>query len=65
MLLSISAVHTLEWLGFTIRTGSTLTLLYFDLYLNTAYAAHYVYYTMVDRVALSEEASLKPKEFQC
>ena len=33
---------TLETLDFTIRIGSTLTFLYFDLYLNTGYAAHYV-----------------------
>ena len=32
---------TLETLDFTIRIGSTPTFLYFDLYLNTAYAAHY------------------------
>ena len=32
----------LETLDFTIRIGSTPTFLYFDLYLNTAYAAHYV-----------------------
>ena len=35
---------TLETLDFTFRIGSTPTFLYFDLYLNTAYAAHYVYY---------------------
>ena len=34
----------LETLGYTIRIGSTPTLLYFDLYLYSAYAAHYVYY---------------------
>ena len=34
---------TLETLDFTIRIGSTPTFLYFDLYLNTAYVAHYVY----------------------
>ena len=34
---------TLETLNFTIHIGSTPTFLYFDLYLNTAYAAHYVY----------------------
>ena len=34
---------TLETLDFTIHIGSAPTLLYFDLYLNTAYAAHYVY----------------------
>ena len=33
---------TLETLDFTIRIDSTPTFLYFDLYLNTAYAAHYI-----------------------
>ena len=33
---------TLETIDFTFRIGSTLTFLYFDLYLNTAYAAHYI-----------------------
>ena len=37
---------TLETLDFTIRIGSTPTFLYFDLYLNTAYATRYVYYNM-------------------
>ena len=32
---------TLETLDYTIRIGGTLTFLYFDLTLNTAYAAHY------------------------
>ena len=34
----------LETLDYTIRIGSTPTFLYFDLYLYSAYAAHYVYY---------------------
>ena len=34
---------TLETLDFTTRFGSASTFLYFDLYLYTAYAAHYVY----------------------
>ena len=34
---------TLETLDFTICIGSTLTFLYFDLYLYSAYGAHYVY----------------------
>ena len=34
----------LEMLDYTIRIGSTPTFLYFDLYLYSAYAAHYVYY---------------------
>ena len=33
----------LETLDFTIRIGSTPTFLFFDLYLYSAYAAHYVY----------------------
>ena len=33
----------LETLDYTIRIGSTPTVLYFDLYLYSAYAAHYVY----------------------
>ena len=33
----------LETLDYTIRIGSTPTFLYFDLYLYSAYAAHYVY----------------------
>ena len=33
----------LETLDHTIRIGSTRTFLYFDLYLHSAYAAHYVY----------------------
>ena len=37
---------TLETLDFTIRIDSTSTFLYFDLYLNAAYAAHYVYFTI-------------------
>ena len=35
---------TLETLGFTIRIGSTPTFSYFDLYLYSTYAAHYVYF---------------------
>ena len=34
---------TLETLNFTIHVGSTPTFSNFDLYLNTAYAAHYIY----------------------
>ena len=32
-----------EMLDYTIRIGSTPTFLYFDLYLYSAYAAHFVY----------------------
>ena len=35
---------TLKTLDFTIRIGSTPTFLYFNLYLDSVYAAHYVYY---------------------
>ena len=34
----------LETLDYTIRIGSIPTFLYFDLYLYSAYAAHFVYY---------------------
>ena len=34
----------LETLDYTIRIGSTLTILYFDLYPYSAYAARYVYF---------------------
>ena len=42
-----SLLETLETLDFTIHIGSTPTFLYFDLYLNTAYAALYVYYMYI------------------
>ena len=38
----------LETLDYTIRIGSTTTILYFDFYLYSAYAAHYVYYSTYD-----------------
>ena len=34
----------LETLDYTIRIGSTPTFLYFDLYLYSAYTAHFVYF---------------------
>ena len=39
----------LETLDHTIHIGSTPTFLYFDLYLHSAYAAHFVYgnYTLI------------------
>ena len=37
---------TLETLDFAFYIGSTPIFLYFDLYLNTAYAAHYVYFSI-------------------
>ena len=38
--------HTMFISDFTFHIGSTPTFLYFDLYLNTAYAAHYVYFRL-------------------
>ena len=40
----------LETLDHTIRIGSPPTFLYFDLYLYSAYAAHYVYFNDVEDV---------------
>ena len=40
----------LETLDYTIRIGSTPTFLYFNLYLYSAYAAHYVYLTIYGRL---------------
>ena len=37
----------LETLDYTIRIGSTPTILYFDFYLYSAYAAHHVYWYRV------------------
>ena len=37
----------LETLDHTIRIGSTPTFLYFDLYLYSAYAAHYIYVHLI------------------
>ena len=36
----------LETLDYTIHIGSTPTFLYFDLYLYSAYAAHYIYHNL-------------------
>ena len=41
---------TLETLDFTIRIDSTPTFLYFDLYLNTAYAAHHMFLSNKNKV---------------
>ena len=38
--------RTLETLDFTLHIDSTPTFFYFNLYLNTAFAAHCVYFTM-------------------
>ena len=57
----------LETLDHTIRIGSTPTFLYFDLYLYSAYAAHYVYYNfhqVVDGIIeLAREKDQKQMEF--
>ena len=37
----------LETLDYTIRIGSIPTFLYFDLYLYSAYAAHFVYFELL------------------
>ena len=50
----------LETLNYTIRIGSTPTFLYFDLYLYSAYAAHYVYY----RIKVVRVASRNMLEFK-
>ena len=47
----------LETLDYTIRIGSTPTILYFDLYLHSAYAAHYVYNFV--SITLSEVADFQ------
>ena len=39
---------TFKTLDFAFYIGSTPTFLYFDLYLNTAYAAHYVYFSELE-----------------
>ena len=51
----------LETLDYTIRIGSTPTFLYFDLYLYSAYAGHYVYFEVLSLVEPSEELlTMKP-----
>ena len=49
---------TLETLDHTIRIGSTPTFLYFDFYLYSAYAAHYVYTNYKGRLYGDELARL-------
>ena len=48
----------LETLDYTIRIGSTPTILYFDLYLYFAYAAHYVYITKGAVLATTKELEI-------
>ena len=52
---------TLETLDFTIRIGSTPTFSYFDLYLYSTYAAHYIYYV---KTAVSKELSYRKVLFE-
>ena len=47
----------LETLDYTIRIGSIPTFLYFDLYLYSAYAAHFVYFALI-KASLDETDSL-------
>ena len=63
----------LETLDHTIRIGSTPTFLYFDLYLYSAYAAHYVYnractrarsYHVVFTIGGTTQTE-KPKGYSC
>ena len=55
MFLSDKGTYTLETLDISFHIGSTPTFLYFDLYLNTARATHYVYlnYIIVVRESFS------------
>ena len=47
---------------YTIRIGSTPTFLYFDLYLYSAYAAHYVYFTCESIWPNSKASYFNPKK---
>ena len=49
----------LETLDYAIRIGSTPTFLYFDLYLYSAYAAHYVYFTFWEILFLLKKNAQK------
>ena len=42
---------------YTIRIGSTPTFLYFDLYLDSAYAAHYVY-LIINRLKKTRQVAI-------
>ena len=48
----------LETLDYTIRIGSIPTFLYFDLYLYSAYAAHFVYFTYYYATSFGQESGL-------
>ena len=45
---------TLEKLDYTIRIGSTPNFLYFDLYLYSAYAAHYIISCLVQSIVWTD-----------
>ena len=45
--------ETLDYTIYTIRIGSTPAFFYFDLYLYSAYAAHYVYYSRLKLAKIS------------
>ena len=49
----------LETLDYTIRIGSTPTILYFDLYLYSAYAAHYVCFKTVRKDTIRPSKRLR------
>ena len=51
----------LETLDYTIRIGSTQTFLYFDLYLYSAYAAHYTFILFfISMLILYFDSNLSP-----
>ena len=48
----------LETLDHTIRIGSPPTFLYFDLYLYSAYAAHYVYFNDIEAKSVAKSVNI-------
>ena len=54
-------IPMLETLDHTIRIGSTPNFLYFELYLYSAYAAHYVYFTLLYKIKWFIEFSATSK----
>ena len=54
-------IPMLETLDYTIRIGSTPTFFYFELYLYSAYAAHYVYFTLLYKIKWFIEFSATSK----
>ena len=51
-------------LDYTVHIGSTPTFLYFDLYLYSAYAAHYVYYVIERLVKVLRELEIAISQLQ-